>query len=69
MYRVDGRAELPEKILRHFFEGYRKSAPVRIGNAASDQLQLDKFGELMDSVFIYDKHGEPISFDLCTSLV
>ncbi len=67
MYRLDGRSELPEKILRHW-EGYQKSAPVRIGNAASEQLQLDIFGELMDSIFIYDKHGEPISYDLWTHL-
>jgi GH15 family glucan-1,4-alpha-glucosidase len=62
MYRLDGRHELPEKTLKHF-EGYRGSAPVRVGNAASDQLQLDIYGELLDSVFIYDKHGEPISYD------
>ncbi len=68
MYRLDGSSHLPEQILRHW-EGYKKSAPVRIGNAASHQLQLDIFGELMDSVFIYDKHGEPISHDLWTSLV
>jgi len=62
MYRVDGSRELPEKILPNF-EGYKQSAPVRIGNAAAEQLQLDIYGELMDSVLIYDKHGEPISYD------
>ncbi len=67
MYRLDGKSELPEKILKHF-EGYQKSQPVRIGNAASDQLQLDIYGELMDSIFIYDKHGEPISYDFWTNL-
>jgi GH15 family glucan-1,4-alpha-glucosidase len=61
MYRVDGSRDLPEEILQHF-EGYRKSAPVRIGNAAREQLQLDLYGELMDSVLIYDKHNEPISY-------
>jgi GH15 family glucan-1,4-alpha-glucosidase len=58
---------LPEKTLKQF-EGYRKSQPVRIGNAASKQLQLDIYGELLDSVFIYDKHGEPISYDFWMNL-
>jgi GH15 family glucan-1,4-alpha-glucosidase len=68
MYRLDGRRELPEHILKNF-EGYKKSSPVRLGNAASGQLQLDIYGELMDSVFIYDKHGEPISYDFWTNIV
>jgi GH15 family glucan-1,4-alpha-glucosidase len=68
MYRLDGRRELPESILGNL-EGYRKSRPVRVGNAASDQLQLDIYGELMDSVWIYDKHGEPISYDFWNYIV
>ena len=67
MYRIDGRRELPEHALKNF-EGYQKSQPVRIGNAACDQLQLDIYGELLDSVFIYDKHGEPISYDFWMNL-
>jgi GH15 family glucan-1,4-alpha-glucosidase len=67
MYRIDGDRNLPEKILPHF-QGYKKSAPVRIGNAASAQRQLDIYGELMDSVFIYDKHDEPISYDFWMNL-
>lgn len=67
MYRLDGSRELPEKSLDHF-EGYRKSKPVRIGNGASEQLQLDIYGELLDSVSIYDKHGEPISYDFWTNI-
>ncbi|WP_329320337.1 MULTISPECIES: glycoside hydrolase family 15 protein [unclassified Streptomyces] len=46
MYRVDGDPRLAEEILAHF-EGYRGSWPVRAGNAASDQLQLDIYGEAM----------------------
>ena len=62
MYRIDGTRDLPEETLSHF-EGYEKSKPVRIGNGASNQLQLDIYGELMDSIAIYDRHGEPISYD------
>jgi GH15 family glucan-1,4-alpha-glucosidase len=68
MYGIDGRHKLTEKILPHF-EGYRNSSPVRIGNGAYNQLQLDIYGELMDSVYLYDKYGEPIHFDLWANLV
>ena len=67
MYRIDGGHDLRESELRHF-EGYRKSRPVRIGNGACDQLQLDIYGELMDSVYIYNKFGELISYDLWGNL-
>jgi GH15 family glucan-1,4-alpha-glucosidase len=62
MYGIDGRADLREEILDHF-EGYRGSAPVRIGNGAADQLQLDIYGELIDSVYLYNKYGRPINHD------
>jgi GH15 family glucan-1,4-alpha-glucosidase len=62
MYGIDGRHELPEEILGHL-EGYRKSSPVRVGNGAVNQLQLDIYGELMDAVYLYDKYGQPISYD------
>ena len=62
MYGIDGRSELTEETLDHF-EGYRGSKPVRIGNGAYDQLQLDIYGELMDSVYLYNKYGRPISHD------
>jgi GH15 family glucan-1,4-alpha-glucosidase len=68
VYRLDGGRELPEHILKNF-EGYQHSRPIRIGNAASEQLQLDIYGELMDSVLIYDKHGEPISYDFWMNIV
>src|ERR1039458_3402552 len=67
MYRIDGSRELPESILKHF-RGYKDSRPVRIGNAAAHQLQLDVYGELLDSVYIYDKHGAPISYDFWLNL-
>src|SRR6187549_1912054 len=56
MYGIDGRSELPEEILDHL-EGYRGSKPVRVGNGAADQLQLDIYGELMDSVWLADRSG------------
>jgi GH15 family glucan-1,4-alpha-glucosidase len=68
MYGIDGRHELTEEKLPHL-EGYMKSSPVRIGNGAYGQLQLDIYGELMDSVYLYNKYGEPISFDLWKNLV
>ncbi len=63
MYGIDGRHNLAEVTLPHF-EGYRKSSPVRIGNGAAGQLQLDIYGELLDSIYLYDKFGEPIHYDL-----
>ena len=63
MYGIDGRHDLTETTLDHL-EGYRGSRPVRIGNGAYDQLQLDIYGELMDSVYLYNKYGAPISYDL-----
>jgi GH15 family glucan-1,4-alpha-glucosidase len=62
MYGIDGRNELAEEELEHF-EGYERSAPVRIGNGASQQLQLDIYGELIDSVYIYNRDGSPIDHD------
>ena len=56
MYRVDGSSDLAEETLDHF-EGWRGSRPVRIGNGASDQLQLDIYGEAADAIFLADRHG------------
>ncbi|SEL28417.1 glycoside hydrolase family 15 protein [Streptacidiphilus jiangxiensis] len=62
MYGIDGRSDLPESELPHL-EGHLGSAPVRVGNAATEQLQLDIYGALIDSVYLYDKWGQPISSD------
>jgi GH15 family glucan-1,4-alpha-glucosidase len=67
VYRIDGSTDLPEEVLEHL-EGYRGPRPVRIGNCAKDQLQLDIFGELLDSIYLYDKYGSPISYDVWKSL-
>jgi GH15 family glucan-1,4-alpha-glucosidase len=53
MYRIDGSSDLVEEELDHF-EGYMGSRPVRIGNGAADQLQLDIYGEAMNSIHALD---------------
>ncbi len=60
MYGVDGRQKLDELTLDHL-QGYEHSRPVRIGNAAYQQLQLDIYGEMMDSIYLANKYGDPIS--------
>ncbi len=67
MYGIDGRHELHEETLSHL-DGYKSSRPVRVGNGAYDQLQLDIYGELLDSVYLYNKYGSPISYDLWNHL-
>ncbi len=67
MYRVDGRRDLEEFLLPRF-EGYRGSAPVRVGNEASTQVQLDIYGELVDAVYLYHRHRGEISDALWSSL-
>jgi pentatricopeptide repeat protein len=63
MYGIDGQHDLPEHTLEQF-DGYRGSRPVRVGNAAASQLQLDIYGELIDSMYVYNKWGAPISYDV-----
>lgn len=67
MYGIDGRHALHEETLSHL-DGYKGSRPVRVGNGAYDQLQLDIYGELLDSVYLYNKYGSPISYDLWSHL-
>jgi GH15 family glucan-1,4-alpha-glucosidase len=67
MYGIDGRHMLTEETLHHL-NGYKVSRPVRIGNGAYNQLQLDIYGELMDSVYLSNKYGSPITADLWMSL-
>ncbi len=67
MYGIDGRHRLHEETLSHL-DGYKGSRPVRVGNGAYDQLQLDIYGELLDSVYLYNKYGSPISYDLWSHL-
>ena len=67
MYGIDGRHNLTEETLNHL-DGYRSSRPVRIGNGAYAQLQLDIYGELMDAVYLSNKYRSPISHDLWREL-
>jgi len=60
MYGIDGRQKLDEISLDHL-SGYKNSRPVRTGNAAYQQLQLDIYGEMMDSIYLANKYGDPIS--------
>jgi GH15 family glucan-1,4-alpha-glucosidase len=68
MYRYHGTADLTESTLDHW-EGYKGSRPVRIGNAATEQLQLDIYGELMDTIYLFDKYGEPIDYNFWQKIV
>ncbi|MFL6428985.1 MAG: glycoside hydrolase family 15 protein [Acidobacteriaceae bacterium] len=62
LYGIDGRHEVPEVTLDHL-RGYKDSRPVRIGNAAYSQLQLDIYGEMLDAQYLANKYGEAISHD------
>ncbi len=63
MYRIDGGSDLHEQELGHL-DGYRGSRPVRVGNGAAGQLQLDIYGELLDALHLYDEFGSRIGYDL-----
>jgi len=69
MFGVGGEQELPECELSHL-SGYRDSAPVRIGNAAAGQFQLDIYGEVLDSVHIWRKQHRMTEgmWELCRRL-
>ncbi|GAA1463697.1 glycoside hydrolase family 15 protein [Williamsia maris] len=62
MYTIDGETPPDEHSLEHW-EGYRGSTPVNVGNGATNQLQLDIYGELIDSVYLFNKYGAGISYN------
>jgi GH15 family glucan-1,4-alpha-glucosidase len=62
LYGIDGRRIGSEEVLVDW-DGYQGSKPVRIGNGAANQRQLDMYGALMDAAYLYNKHGSPISYD------
>ena len=67
VYDIDGRSTAGEEVLEHW-EGHRGSSPVRVRNDAADQLQLDIYGELIDSIYLFNKYGKGISYDAWRSL-
>ncbi|CAI7650651.1 unnamed protein product [Penicillium pancosmium] len=62
MFTIRGECDIPEVEMDHL-DGYKGSKPVRIGNAAVFHTQLDIYGELLDSIYLYNKHGNPITYD------
>jgi GH15 family glucan-1,4-alpha-glucosidase len=67
MYAIDGARRLPELTI-DALPGYAGSRPVRIGNGAADQLQLDIYGEAIDALFLADSHGVQMAYQGWTAL-
>jgi GH15 family glucan-1,4-alpha-glucosidase len=67
LYGIDGRASIEEADLSHL-SGYRGSRPVRLGNAAYKQTQLDLYGAVLNAAYFYNRHGAPLDYDLWKSL-
>ncbi|MCW2817392.1 MAG: glucoamylase [Marmoricola sp.] len=67
LYDIDGRVR--DEVELDHLRGYRDSRPVRVGNGAVGQLQLDIYGELIDSVYLFNKYGPGISADAWQDLV
>lgn len=67
MFTIRGETDIPEHTLDHL-EGYRGSRPVRIGNGAAFHKQFDIYGELMDAIYLYNKYGKPVPWDVWTSV-
>ncbi|KAM0498040.1 hypothetical protein ACHAP8_006491 [Fusarium lateritium] len=63
MFTIRGETDIPESTLDHL-EGYRGSSPVRIGNGAAFHQQFDIYGELMDAIYLYNKYGKPVPWDV-----
>jgi GH15 family glucan-1,4-alpha-glucosidase len=67
LYGIDGRTHIPEETLDHL-DGYRGSRPVRIGNDAAHQLQLDIYGEIIDAVYRLDQHIRHMAHDVWSTI-
>ena len=67
LYGIDGRKDITEMELTHL-SGYMNSSPVRLGNGAYKQRQLDLYGAVLDAAYLYNKHGAPLDYDLWKNL-
>jgi len=67
MFTIHGGTDIPEITLDHL-EGYRGSSPVRIGNEAAFHQQFDIYGELLDTMYLYNKHGKPTTWEQWVSV-
>jgi GH15 family glucan-1,4-alpha-glucosidase len=63
MYSIDGHSRIAESVL-HQFEGYRGSAPVRIGNGAVKQVQMDAYGYMLDALYFSSRHGLTVTEEM-----
>lgn len=68
MYRIDGSSDLEESELKNL-RGYEGSSPVRIGNGAADQLQLDIYGEAVEAIYQIVTHGRSIYYEVWDAMV
>lgn len=67
MFTIHGATEIPEITLDHL-QGYRGSKPVRIGNEAAFHQQFDIYGELLDTIYLYNKYGKPVTWEQWVSV-
>jgi GH15 family glucan-1,4-alpha-glucosidase len=67
LYGIDGRTDITETELTHL-SGYMNSSPVRLGNGAYKQRQLDLYGAVLDAAYLYNKYGAPLDYDLWKNL-
>ncbi|MGH7611529.1 MAG: glycoside hydrolase family 15 protein [Candidatus Dormibacteria bacterium] len=68
MYTIDGGTEIPESEL-HYLDGYQGSKPVRVGNGAATQKQLDIYGEVVDSAYLHLRYGRDRAAPMRQTLV
>lgn len=67
LYSLDGSNHIGEEKLSHL-SGYRGSGPVRLGNEAYKELHLDIYGPVLDAVYLHNKYGAPLDYDVWQSL-
>ena len=68
LYGIDGRTDITEDASSTHLSGYMNSSPVRLGNGAYNQRQLDLYGAVLDAAYLYNKYGAPLDYDLWKNL-